>query len=161
MKIELIKENEYNETSKMIERSVKSPAFSSFYPACSLKYVCESLTPDKLQEKASWTHFYVAKDETKANRIIGCGAIGPYWDHLDESSLFSIFVDPNYQKQGVGKKIVETLENDIFFKRAKWIEVPASMAAIPFYKKMGYEFKNNALIYDDGHFALEKFNENN
>ena len=34
------------------------------------------------------------------------------------------------------------------------------MVAIPFYKKMGYEFKNGELIYSDGHFAMEKFNSN-
>ncbi len=38
-------------------------------------------------ERAKWTHFYVVCDEHK---IIGCGAIGPYWDKEDESSLFTI-----------------------------------------------------------------------
>ena len=94
----------------------------------------------------------------KENNIIACGAIGPYWDSKTESSLFSIFVDGNYQGQGFGRKIIETLEKDEFFERAKRIEVPASMSAIPFYRKMGYEHKNGELVYDDGHFCLEKFN---
>lgn len=39
------------------------------------------LQPHHILERAKWTHFYVACDEHK---IIGCGAIGPYWDREDE-----------------------------------------------------------------------------
>jgi GNAT superfamily N-acetyltransferase len=69
-----------------------------------------------------------------------------------------IFVDSDYQGKGYGRKIIETLEKDEYFLRAERIEIPASMSAIPFYRKMGYEHKNGELIYEDGHFALEKFN---
>ena len=34
-------------------------------------------------------------------------------------------------------------------------EIPAGMVAIPFYKKMGYDFKNGELNFSDGHFAME------
>ena len=92
-------------------------------------------------------------------RIIACGAIGPYYDSKTESSLFTIFVDSEYQGKGYGRKIIETLEQDEYFLRAERIEIPASMSAIPFYRKMGYEHKNGELIFHDGHFALEKFNK--
>jgi len=35
----------------------------------------------------------------------------------------------------IGRKIIETLEKDEYFLRAKRIEVPASITAVPFYKK--------------------------
>ena len=54
---------------------------------------------------------------------------------------------------------IATLEDDEYFKRATRIEVPASMSAIPFYRKMGYEHKNGELVFNEGHFALEKFNK--
>lgn len=38
--------------------------------------------------------------------IIGCGAIGSYWGKKDESSLFTIFVLPEYQGKGIGRKII-------------------------------------------------------
>ena len=63
------------------------------------------------------------------------------------------------RRKGYGKKIIETLEKDEYFLRATRIEIPASMSAIPFYRKMGYEHKNGELLYHDGHFALEKFNK--
>lgn len=89
-------------------------------------------TPDGVIERAGWTHFYVISDNES---IVGRGAIGPYWSKEDESSLFNIFVLPEYQGKGVGRKIVETLEKGEFFLRAKRIENPASITACEFYKK--------------------------
>ena len=155
MIIRLITEKDYKNVADMIARSVSNSAFTKFYPQQSIDYIKKSLDADGVKKRASWTHFYVIE---KDNKIIACGAIGPYWDSKTESSLFNIFVDENYQRQGFGRKIIETLEKDEYFKRAKRIEVPASMSAIPFYRKMGYEHKNGELIYDDGHFSLEKFN---
>lgn len=155
MKIEIIKETQYEETAKMIERSVRFSVFSNFYPQVEIDNVVNSLNAEGVKNRASWTHFYVLIEDEK---IIGCGAIGEYWGSKTESSLFSIFVDPEYQGKGYGRKIIETLEQDELFKRAKRIEIPAAMSAIPFYRKMGYEHKNGQLIFSEGHFALEKFN---
>ncbi len=156
MKIVRIKDNEYEEVSKLIEKTARI-CFTDYYPQSEIDAVCSSLDAEGVRKRASWTHFYVLKEE---NKIVGCGAIGPYWDSETESSLFTIFVDPDYQGKGYGRKIIETLEQDEYFLRAKRIEIPASMYAIPFYKKMGYVHKNNELIYSDGHFAMEKFNPN-
>ena len=112
-------------------------------------------TPEGVMQRASWTHFYVA---VLGNKIIGCGAIGPYWGKEDESSLFNIFVLPEYQGKGVGKRIVEALEKDEFFFRAKRIEIPASITACEFYKKFGYTYKNGIDVPDDEQLLrLEKF----
>ena len=98
---------------------------------------------------------YVIEED---NRIIACGAIGPYWGKEDESSLFNIFVLPEYQGKGVGRKIIETLESDDYFLRAKRIEIPASITACPFYRKMGYTYKNGIDVVDEELlFRLEKF----
>lgn len=100
-------------------------------------------------------HFYVICDE---GIIIGCGAIGPYWGREDESSLFNIFVLPEYQGKGIGRKIIETLEQDEFFLRATRVEIPASITACEFYKKMGYNYKNGLNKVDDEElFRLGKF----
>ena len=92
------------------------------------------------------------------DNIIGCGAIAPYWDKIDESSLFTIFISPEYQGKGIGRKIIETLEKDEYFLRAKRIEIPASITAVQFYKKMGYSCKNGVNRADDeGIVRMEKF----
>lgn len=154
MKISLIREEEIQEVSDLIARTSRK-CFINYYPQKEVEKIVESLNYEGVKKRASWTHFYVIKEDDK---IIACGAIGPYWDSATESSLFTIFVDPDYQSKGYGRKIMEILEDDEFFKRAKRIEIPASIGAIPFYKKMGYDFKNDQMIFEDGHFALEKFN---
>lgn len=127
------------------------------YPPAMMEELILHMQPEDILQRASWTHFYVAED---AGRIIGCGAIGPYWGKEDESSLFTIFVLPEYQGQGVGRKIVETLERDEFALRAKRIEIPASITGLPFYQKMGYTFKNgNEQVDDEMMYRLEKFRE--
>lgn len=113
------------------------------------------LTSEKLIERSKWTNMYVACD---GDMIIGCGAIGPYWGKEDESSLFTIFVLPEYQGKGIGRKIIETLEQDEYFLRAKRIEIPASITAVNFYIKMGYNYKNgNDKLDDEKLYRLEKF----
>lgn len=59
------------------------------------------LTAEKLIERSAWTNMYVVCEDEK---IIGCGAIGSYWGKEDESSLFTIFVLPEYQGKGIGRK---------------------------------------------------------
>ena len=101
----------------------------------------QKLQPKDILERAKWTHFYVVCDEDK---IVGCGAIGPYWGKVDESSLFTIFVLPEYHGQGI-------------FLRANRIEIPASITATPFYIKMGYTYKNGISVPDEeGLIRLEK-----
>lgn len=112
------------------------------------------LTAEKLIERSGWMHLYVVCDGV---RIIGCGAIGPYWGREDESSLYTIFVLPEYQGKGIGRMIIGTLEKDEFFLRAKRIEVPASITAAEFYRKIGYDHKGGIRrLNDDRLFVLEK-----
>lgn len=113
------------------------------------------LTPEYLIQQSYWTHSYVVCDKDK---IIGCGSIGPYWGKEDESSLFRIFVLPEYQGQGIGRKIIETLEKDDYYMRAKRIEIPASITACQFYRKMGYDYKGGINTIDEEQlYRLEKF----
>lgn len=106
-------------------------------------------------DKAQQTHFYVFCD---GQRIIATGAIGSYWGSATEFSLFDIFVLPKYQGHGIGRLIIETLEQDDYFKRSDRIEIPASITGLNFYRHMGYEFKNGKSILDEERlYRLEKF----
>jgi len=63
----------------------------------------------------------------------------------------------NYQGRGIGRKIIETLEQDEYFTRASRIEVPASITALEFYKKMGYDYKDGIAELEKGVlYRLEK-----
>lgn len=63
-----------------------------------------------------------------------------------------------YQGQGIGRKIIEALENDDYYMRAKRIEIPASITACQFYRKMGYDYKGGINAIDEEQlYRLEKF----
>ena len=112
------------------------------------------LQPEDIEKRAGWQHFYVAEED---GAIVACGAIGPYWDKEDESSLFTIFVHPSLQGRGVGREIMRTLEADEYFLRARRVEIPASVTAAPFYRKMGYAYKDGVTEPDaEGLLRMEK-----
>ena len=154
MEIRRFREDDAEVVSALIIRTIRISNVKD-YPAELMEEVVKSQQPVNVLERAGWTHFYVVEDE---GSIIGCGAIGPYWGKTDESSLFTIFVLPEYQGRGVGCRIIETLEQDEFFLRAKRIEIPSSITAVNFYRRMGYDYKNGIAEVDDEHvYRLEKF----
>lgn len=154
MNIRRFQNEDANELADLIAKTLRTTNIKDY----SLEYIendISFLTAEKLIERSSWMNIYVVCDD---NKIIGCGAIGSYWGKEDESSLFTIFVLPEYQGKGIGRKIIETLEQDEYFLRAKRIEIPASITAVEFYRKMGYEFKNGIAEVDDEQlYRLEKF----
>ena len=143
-----------NEVSALIIKTLRTTNIKDY----SEEYIendVKMFSPEGVIERAAWTHFYVVCDR---NVIVGCGAIGSYWGKEDESSLFNIFVLPEYQGKGIGRKIIEALESDDLFLRAKRIEIPASITACPFYRKLGYTYKNGIDVVDEEQlFRLEKF----
>ena len=140
--------------SELIIRTLRITNSKDYSPEYIEKDV-KMFSPEFVIHRASWTHFYVV---CAGERIVGCGAIGAYWGSEVESSLFNIFVDPDYQGKGVGRRIIETLEQDEYFLRARRIEIPASITACEFYKKMGYTHKNGIAAVDEEQlYRMEKF----
>ena len=154
MEIRLFRQEDARETAKVIAQTLKASNSKDY----SQKYIEDNIashSADVLIERAKEGHMYVACDKS---RIIGCGAIAGYWGSTTESILLTIFVLPEYQGKGIGKQIIHTLENDELFLRAKRIEIPASITAVEFYRKMGYNYKNGIAELDDGQlYRLEKF----
>lgn len=156
MNIRQFEPSDAHAVSELIRNTIKI-SNTKDYPKELMDALINVETPEHVLERASWTHFYVVEDQEK---IIGCGAIGPYWGKEDESSLFTIFVSPEYQGKGVGRAIIDTLEKDEYFLRAKRIEIPASITGVPFYLKMGYHFKNGISEPDEEHLIrMEKIQQ--
>ena len=154
MEIRRFKETDAQEVSALIAKTLRTTNIKDYSPEF-IEQEVNVLTPQYIAWRASWTHFYVA---CEGGRIIGCGAIGPYWGSETESSLFTIFVLPGYQGRGIGRQIVQTLEADEYALRAKRIEIPASVTACGFYRKLGYDYKNGVNTVDDEQLLrLEKF----
>ena len=154
MEIRLFKIEDALETAQVIAETLRvsnSQDYSSEYIEANIA----SHSAEVLIARANEGHVYVVCDNS---RIVGCGAIAGYWGSLTESILLTIFVLPDYQGKGIGRRIIETLEQDEYFLRAKRVEIPASITAVEFYKKMGYDYKNGiAEIDDEQVYRLEKY----
>lgn len=129
------------------------------YPKEAIKHLIESHNEELIERRAKAFHVYVLTDEEK---IVGVGMIGPYWDSLTESSFFTIFIDPSYKGQGLGRKIIEALEDDEYYRRADRVEIPASITAVEFYKHMGWKFKRTQdvlgnIVDKEGIYRMEKY----
>ena len=142
------------ETAQLISKTLKI-SNSKDYSAEYIKEIIASYSAEALLEKARDSHIYVACDGSK---IIGCGAIASYCGSTEESILLMFFVLPEYQFKGIGRRIMQTLERDEYFLRAKRIELHASITAVEFYKKLGYNYKNGVeKLTDELLYRLEKF----
>ena len=100
------------------------------------------------------------------NKIIAVSFLGVNEEENEEwvnklnnpLGIARICVKKEYQGKGIGSKIIHALEQDEYFLRAKRIEIPASITAVEFYRKMGYDYKNGIAELDDEQiYRLEKF----
>lgn len=152
--IRRFQEKDALDVSNLIIKTLRTTNIKD-YSSAYIENDVKMFSTENVLKRASWTHFYVCCDN---DLIIGCGAIAPYWDKDDESILLSIFVLPEYQGNGIGTKIIQTLESDEFFIRARRIEIPSSITACGFYLKMGYTYKNRISELDEELlYRLEKF----
>ena len=154
LEIRRFENNDASTVSKLICRNFLEVNIKD-YSKDEMESLSEIYDSDKVLTVAGYVHMYVVCIN---NKIVGCGSISSFWGKMDESIFLSIFVLPKLQGNGIGRKIIETLEKDEFFLRAKRIEIPASITALGFYKKMGYAYKDGiGKLDDEGHYRLEKF----
>lgn len=151
--IRLFQPTDAQETSNMIADTLRI-INSKDYPPEIIEKLIDKMPPEMLCRRANEGHMYVVLDGAV---IIGVGCIAGFWGSTTESILLTIFVHHAYQGQGIGRHIVETLEQDEYFLRAKRIEVAASITAVEFYRKFGYDYKNGIrMLEDESFYRLDK-----
>lgn len=150
------KDEDADEVVSLITRNFKEINSKDYAP----EIIDELIkTHDKswISKLAASSHTYVFCHNDK---IVATGSIAGYWGSPTESILLTVFVLPEYHGLGVGRKLIDTLEQDEYFKRASRIEIPASITAVNFYRRFGYDFKNGKNELDSEHlYRLEKFNK--
>lgn len=150
MNIRLIKDCEIEACAEMISKSINS--MNDFYPPSIIKASISHFNTNTIKQKING-HFYVV---TKNKKIIGCGGIDKKYNDKKYGIIFCVFIDPEYQRQGIGKKLLQKLESDSILENCNKILVPSSIPAVPFYRKCGYEHINGILNFDNTKFWLER-----
>lgn len=111
-------------------------------------------TPEYIINRSKRMHFHVV---CEGEKVVGCGAIGPHEGNTEESEFFTIFVLPEYQGKGLGKMIINALEQDEYFLCAKRVLIASSITARDFYFRFGYTYAPGGDILDEEDlYTLEK-----
>ncbi len=152
-KIRRFQEQDAAETSAVIERALQV-SNAPDYPAEIIQEMVELYSAANLTEQAGDEHLYVLCD---GENIAGCGGIAAHMGSEKESILVTIFVCPEHQGKGAGRKLMETLERDPYFLRADRVVIHSSITARDFYLKMGYQFSDGVGTPDEeGCIRMEK-----
>jgi ribosomal protein S18 acetylase RimI-like enzyme len=139
--------------SALIERTLRV-SNARDYPPDMLDEVVLRNRPGDVALRAAQGHLYVAED---GGAIVGCGGIGPSRDSGTDSFIFSVFVAPEMQGRGLGRRIIAALEADEFFLRAERTVLHASVTAVDFYRRLGYRFSPGGDVPDENLlYGMEK-----
>ena len=138
VKIREIEQQDFSDALNCIQRSVKI-INGPHYPDKIISYqLTVHYTPEWMKTTIKDKYFIVAVQD---NQVVGTGA-------LKDNELRSIFVDPFYQNEGVGRIIVQHLEQYALSKGYTSIFLESSITAVRFYEKLGYyKIKEETIIW--------------
>lgn len=90
------------------------------------------------------------------NKIVGCGRA--HFNSDVEAQIRYMAVEKDWQGKGVGKLILDKLEQSVIEKGAKKIILHARDNAVKFYEKNGYKVvkESHTLFGSIPHFLMEK-----
>lgn len=121
------------------------------------KNSAKDFTVDKIKEDFNKrTKVFVALEN---NSVVGTAGIDKSWYNDDrEYYILSVFVDVTHHKQGIGKMLIQKVEEFAREIDAKKLVIPASIAGAEFYHKLGYEYANGKKeLNEHKMYIMEKF----
>jgi len=144
MKIRKFKESDAESVCEIIKRCDKEIA-SKDYPKKIIDWWASKTTPERILKNSKIRQCFVA--------IFGKNLVG--YVSLDNNEIKKLFVDTDYHKQGIGKKLFQEIEKFAIKKKIPKLIVESSIHAEKFYEKCGFkkvETKN--CEYDNTKFKL-------
>ena len=123
-----LEEKFHRQALECIRRSVEI-SNSPDYPSSIIDYQLNiHYTMDWIKDKMQSRYFIVAMLD---NQVVGTGS-------LEGDEIKAVFVDPDCQRRGIGRAIMEELERYGKSKGLQEIELNSTITAFEFYKKLQY-----------------------
>jgi GNAT superfamily N-acetyltransferase len=129
MIVRQLKKSDAKAASNLIIRCLRE-INSQFYPKRVIKKMEKLYTPDHIINFAKDRLFLVAEDLNE--EIIGTATIS-------ENMFGSVFISPDHQRQGIGAKVMQSLEELVKAQGKNEVILHASINAVQFYEKQGYK----------------------
>lgn len=104
-----------------------------------MKKIATHFTPEEVKKNfPKRDKVYVA---LKGNTVIGTASITESNEHIEgEYWILSVFVDISYHHQGIGRALLEKIEEYAKTIPVKRLMIPASIHGHKFYYKLGYRY---------------------
>lgn len=120
-----------------------------------VKKMAEDFTVEKLQNSLSKRKkVFVALID---DNVVGTAGIDKSWYSDDEYWILTVFIKPENHGQGIGKKLIEKIEEYATTLPVKKLIIPASITAHKFYYKLGYKYKDGKKeLNDEDMYIMEK-----
>lgn len=113
-------------------------------------FVVEKL--NKMLKKREKVYIALEREE-----VIGTAGIDKSLYNDNEYCILTVFVKPEKQKNNVGTKLINKIEEYAKKQSIKRLIVPASITASDFYYKLGYKYKNGKKeLNEENMYIMEK-----
>jgi len=146
------------EVAELIKRNlleITSKYYSPDYVASLIDYH----SPVQLLEKARTQRIFVAMEDGKT---VGTGGLANFGTpEMPSYYGTAIFVALELHRHGIGRQIMQKVEEKAIELGADKITVRAAINARQFYEKLGYTFRNEIELPDErGNFIMDKILQN-
>jgi GNAT superfamily N-acetyltransferase len=116
---------------------------SKDYPIEAIHSLKDSFSLESIILNSRQREIFVA---LKEEQIIGTGSLGKFGD---DYYALTVFVNPDFHKQGIGRKLMTIIEQKAKEYGAYRLIVPASITGELFYLKMGYDYLSGERKIDE------------
>lgn len=94
-----------------------------------VRNLCRGFTPQALRSMSRRRQIWVYEEEGRITATIA----------LEDDTISGFFVAPDRQGRGIGRRLLEFMEGKARQKGLRALRLSASLTAVGFYAKLGYE----------------------
>ena len=137
IEIRYFRDSDADDVSTIVLRNLRE-VNSKDYPSEVIEDIASCSLPEHYisHSRQQYRETFVAETEGK---VVGTASLARDNRTTDEEYIcLTVFVHPEYHGKGIGRALMERIEDAACGKGAKVLHVPASITALPFYRKLGY-----------------------
>ena len=127
--------------NELVNKTLSHRSMLKVYEESEIAVWQDLYVPSAFETILDTCHAYLLIEQG-TERILACGYIN-LLDDKHTAHIGMVFTDFQVRNMGLGKRIIEILENDEYAKIADKIILSFSMSAYRFYRKLGYVCKDN------------------
>jgi GNAT superfamily N-acetyltransferase len=154
MVIKRFQDSQAEEVAELIKHNLLEIA-SKYYAPEYVASLIDHHSPMQLLDQARTQHIFVAVENGK---VIGTGSLANFGTpEMPSYYGTAIFVALEFHRKGIGRQIMQKVEEKALELRADKITVRAAINARVFYEKLGYTYRDGIEMPDKkGNYVMEK-----